>query len=705
MSLFGNSKKKKEPSEEDFRREEISRIVNEYKQRHKIRLSSMKRFPEVTSREYRLFKKQDLKKRSWYENLCALSGKILTMSPDKSTKQELEDAISFTELDVKPESVMGLFILTIFLSVILGITFVITGVVPPMAGLLVAAAGLPLGYYLLKYPSGLVKQYRMQASSQVVLAVLYMVVSMRISPNLERALRFAAANVSGALAWDMRRLLWDIEMRKYSSAGEALSDYIAKWKNENSEFSDALHLIRDSESQAGERGRETLDQALRVILEGTKTRMKHYAQDLSMPVMVIHMMGIVLPVLGTIMAPLAAVFLADLVGPMHFIIGYDVILPLLIIWFINSTLKKRPVTFSQVDISHHPDLPKEGAINIGGKSIPVLPLAVFVLLAFITVPVAFFLQNPELMFAGMPKNSEHSVYSLMMSALITLGISISIAVYFILTTIQSSKIQDSVQSIEKEFELALFQLGNRISGGTPTEVAIEKSIEDMKDLEIAGLFRQSLRNIRNLGMTFEESLFNPKYGALRYYPSRLIRNIMYTIIDTSKKGVTYASEAMLRISSYLKNIRETQEYIRELLSETVSSMKFQAYMLTPLITGLIVSMADIIIQVLVKLGKYLEGISGGTDFTGINIASAFGNIEKAMSPSLFQLIVGVYVIEVITILAIFLTKISTGENRIVQRFTIGKMLIVGMFLYFIVAIASSSLFGDLIKDALSGMGI
>jgi hypothetical protein len=706
MGLFGGDekkkKRKKEITEKQVRQEEIARIVNEYRERHRIKLTPRQKFPDVTSREYRLYKKQESRKRNWYETLCNLSGKVLSMNPDKGTKQDLENALAFTGLEVRPESVMGLFTLTILTFIILGVVLAVSGSVPPMAGLLIAAAGLPIGYYLLKYPSGMVKQYRMQASSQVVLAVLYMVVSMRISPNLERALRFAAANVSGALAWDMRRLLWDIEMRKYSSAEDALSDYITKWKSENSEFSEALHLIRDSESQTQERGRETLDQALHVILDGTKTRMKHYAQELSMPVMVIHMMGIVLPVLGTIMAPLAAVFLADLVGPVHFIVGYDIVLPLVIIWFINSTLKKRPVTFSQVDISGHPDVPKPGTFMVGGRTVPVLPLSALILLAFIIYPLYFFASSPELIFSGI---AHHTVESLMISALIILGISVSLSFYLILSNIQASKIQDSVQSIEKEFELALFQLGNRISGGTPTEVAIEKSIEDMKDLEIAGLFRQSLRNIRNLGMTFDESLFNPKYGALRYYPSHLIRNIMYTVVDTSKKGVTYASEAMLRISSYLKNIRETQEYIRDLLSETVSSMKFQAYMLTPLITGLIVSMADIIIQVLVKLGDYLDGISGGTDFTGINIASAFGNIEQAISPSLFQLIVGVYVIEVIAILAMFLTRIGTGENRIVQRFNIGKMLIVGMFLYFIVAIASSSLFGDLIKDALSGMGI
>jgi hypothetical protein len=695
-------KSREEAAEDALRREEIDRIVEEYRQSHSIRLPRREGFPGVSSREYRLYRTAEKRRKGWYERLCGISGRIISLTPDSKTREDLEGAIALTGMDITPGAVMGLLVLSIMLSVILGVMLAMTGAVPLMAGFLIAAAGLPLGYYFLKYPSGMVKQYRMQASSQVVLAVLYMVVSMRISPNLERALRFAAANVSGPLAWDMRRLLWAIEMREYSSASDALSDYIAKWKGENEEFSEALHLIRDSETQTVDKGREILDQALTTILDGTKTRMKHYAQDLTTPVMVIHMMGIVLPVLGTIMAPLAAVFLADLVGPVHFIVGYDIALPLVIIWFINTTLKKRPVTFSQVDISSHPDVPPKGTFTVGRRHVPALPVAAALLLAFTGYPVYYFIQHPDLLFAGL---AGHTIESLTMSCLITLGVAVSISSYLILSSMQACRVQARVQTIEGEFELALFQLGNRIAGGTPTEVAIEKSVDDMKDLEIAGLFRQSLRNIRNLGMTFEDSLFHPKYGSLRYYPSHLIRNIMYTVIDTGKRGVTYASEAMIRISHYLKSIRETQEYIRDLLAETASSMRFQAYMLTPLITGLIVSMADIIIQVLVKIGQYLQGVQGGTEFTGISIANAFGNVEKAVSPSLFQLIVGVYVIEVIAILAIFLTKISQGENRMLERYNIGRMLLVGMTLYFIVALASSSLFGDLIRDALSGMGI
>jgi hypothetical protein len=697
-------------------RAQFRRIVAESR-RQRVQLPPSRPKPLISSREYRLFKQAEKRRLSWYERLARLSQKILKVSPGKSTEEQLSQQIVFTGLMITPAAVMSLFVLTIVLFVVMGAATTIAMIgTSPMYGIGIMAMGFGLAYFFYKYPANLVKRLRIQASSEVVLAILYMVVSMRISPNLERALRFAAANVSGALAWDMRKLIWDIEMRKYYSANDALTDYIAKWKPENEEFAEALRLIRDSETQVSERGRKILDESLEIILEGTKTRMKHYAQELSLPVMVIHMLGIILPVLGTIMAPLAAVFMADTVSPVYFIIGYDIALPLMIIWFINNTLGKRPVTFSQVDTSHHPDLPPPGSFWIGGgRSLPALPFAILVMLAF-TVPSGyFFLENPQMLAIGMKDatsctflsveyGEECPAMSLAMSIFLVLGVAAGLSVYFILSTFQRLKIQERVESIEGQFELALFQLGNRIAGGTPTEVAMEKAIDDMKDIEISNLFRIALRNIKTMGMTLDDALFNRKYGALIYYPSKLIKNIMYAVVDTSKKGVTYASEAMLRISRYLKNIRETQEYIREMLSETASSMKFQAYFLTPLITGLIVSMADVMIQVLIKLGGFLDTVgssSGG--LPGMNISSLFADMDKVISPSLFQLIVGIYVMEVIIILGMFITKISHGENKTLQWNTVGKMLIIGMFIYFLVAMTSSTMFGGMIREALGSI--
>jgi len=717
MGLFGGRDKKKKKRE--------GRRVLPIEMRKRVQLPSGRR-PRIrlASREYRLFRKSEKRRLTWYERLVRTASRILSVRAEKSMRQELEKSIAFTGMRITPDGVMSLFVLTVIAFVVAGAAFSLNGVISSLAageemniivmgaGLMIAAMGLLVGYYFLKYPINLVKSLRVRASSQVVLAVLYMVISMRVSPNLERALAFAASNVSGELAWDMRRLLWDIEMRKYYSANDALTDYIAKWKPENEEFAEALRLVRDSESHPPERSRVVLDQALDVILEGTKTRMKHYAQDLRMPVMVIHMMGIVLPILGTIMAPLAAVFMSDMVGPIHFIVGYNIVLPITILWFINYALSRRPMTFSQVDISVIPGIPRKGTFKVGRRSIPVLPLAVVVFVAVAALPLMFFFQNYGLLLigtescidpspAGFNTVCKHDTWTLLYSLMLILAVALSFTVYFVLTNMQRYRIQSRIQKTESEFEMAMFQLGNRISGGTPTELAVEKCVDDMKDLEIAGLFRLTLRNIRNLGMTFEGALFDRRWGSLLYYPSRLIRNIMLVVTDTARTGVRYAAESMLRIARYLKNIRETQEYIRDMLSETVSSMKFQAYFLTPMITGLIVSMTSVIVLVLGTLDGMLADMNMGD--MGVGGLSMSMSMESNVSPELFQLIVGVYLIEVIIILGIFLTKIGEGENKIAQWYSVGQMLIVAVVIYFIVALMSSAVFSELIYGALSGM--
>ena len=674
------------------------------------------RLPNITSREYRIYKQNATQNLNWYEKLLKITGGT-QISLGKSTNERLKSAIYFTGLRATPEKIGGLMLITIIFFVMLAVAFVITIPGFAMPALAFAFGGPLLAYYFYKYPLNRVKMMRIKASSQVVLAVLYMVVSMRISPNIERALAFAASNIEGPLALDLRRLLWDIEMRKYYSANEALNDYIIRWKPENEEFSEALRLIRDSQKQTPQKALAELDQALEIILDGTKVRMKHYAQDLLMPVMVIHMMGIVLPILGTIMAPLAAVFLSDMVSPIHFIIGYDIVLPIVIVWFITTTLNKRPMTLSQVDISRHPDVPKGNSFKVGKSNIPVLPVAILILLTFWSLPFLYFFENPDFLIPPCENAIEYDAegnemtvcktvivldenptFTLAMSALIIVGLGMAISLYYLMSNIQKQDIQSNISSIESEFELALFKLGNKISAGTPTELAIEKAIYDVKDLKISAMFKRTLKNIRTLGMTFEDALFNKKWGALKYYPSNIIENIMYAVVDTSRRGLTYASESMLRISRYLKNIRETQEYIKDLLTDTVSSMKFQAYFLTPMITGMIVAMADIIIQILVRMGEFMSEQNLG-DSVGID-ASLLVIGAPSVTPAMFQLIIGIYIIEMVMILAMFLTKISQGDNKVAQGMNIGKILLVAVIFYFLIAMLTDSIFGDILASAL-----
>ena len=174
-----------------------------------------------------------------------------------------------------------------------------------------------------------------------------------------------------------------------------------------------------------------------------------------------------------------------------------------------------------------------------------------------------------------------------------------------------------------------------------------------------------------------------------------------TITDTAKKGIQFASESMLTVSRYLKNVRETQEYMRTLLSETTSSMQFQAYAMAPMVTGLIVAMSQVIIQILVFLGGRLNEM-GFDEAFAIDASKILGTSTSVTAP-MFQLIMGIYLIEVVIILAMFVTKVNRGDDKAMQWCLAGKMLIVAVIIYAMVAVGSSMMFGDMIEGAMMSL--
>ena len=80
-------------------------------------------------------------------------------------------------------------------------------------------------------------------------------------------------------------------------------------------------------------------------------------------------------------------------------------------------------------------------------------------------------------------------------------------------------------------------------------------------------------------------------------------------------------------------------------------------------------------------------------------------MESTIAPEMFQFIVGVYLLEVIVILGIFTTRIMHGDDKTTQWYSVGRILIIALVIYFMVAMASSAMFGELIESALAGIGV
>ncbi len=737
MGLFD---KKKKLTEEEIRRNERRELIKNIMAEKKIEMETEYKVPDSVdfrrrsgerkegyyypgSKEYKLYQEEERyakEPHTYFEKFCFYSGKILRPSPDEDTRKKMENAIIFGGMHTTPEEITGGCIVAGALSFIM-LLFAVFLPIGPIILKLILMLFVPLvvAYSVLTYPFSHANIVRIRDGSELITALLYIVVYLRSVPNFENAVRFAAENVSGKLRGDLKRVLWKVEVGIHTSVEDSLSEYLKAWKNYNKEFLEAIHLIKESMLEADEKRRiSMLDKAIGVVLEGMDSKMKMYARGLETPIMVLHGLGIMLPVMGMIVFPLVSIFLAqDLENiPIYLFLGYNIFLPLSVFLFIRHVLEKRPSTHSGVSMAaKKPDVVGRGGgiKNILNMKRIILLFALIGGMIFLVPGIKFLVATNMFancadheMFAACADEGEdgalvHNMGTMMMSLLVVIGLAVFFIIYHRGKCYKGLELREKVVSVEQEFEEAMFALGNRLASGIPIEFALEKVVEDTEDLSISRLFEISLKNMNRLSMSFEDSLFDERYGALNDYPSALIRTIMKSVSGTLEKGSKYASVTMLTIATYLRSMRTTQEKINDLLSSTVSSMKFQAYVLVPAISGVVIAVSDLII-------KMLTGLSNSFGDLGSNMPGGAGmgmspmsiiDIKEAMPAELLQIVVGIYVVEILVLLAIFVTRIETGIDEIKESNNIWQFVLIGIVAYLVVLILVMSVFSPLIGIA------
>jgi len=706
MQLFKTKKQKEEEAAkaaEESKRAQYAKIVKMME--IKLPPKGKEQFTPPKPAEYKQFLAEvKPKPATLFERAAAAVEKILPIKPPNEIARKLSQNINASYITATPTGVFTLAIITTIALLIPGILAIALGVGVTL-GIFIMAAILGAGFYIYSYPAFNARVMLMRMSADTVLAVLYMIVYMRASPNIEGGLKFAAENLEGPLSWDLKKLMWDIEVGAYASADAALITYVEKWKDKNVEFAEALNMLRGIAVEPARR--EILFQeTLNVILNGTRERTKHYAAGLRMPMMLVHAMGVLLPVMGLVLFPVVMIFMADVVKPWFIFFGYNVLLPITLYFFLDYVLSTKPPTFSQPDISKAKGIAPMGHIIIGGTVLPVWPFA-----AAVALPILFGSTFAISDCLAPPPELMEACYSIVFSSVnfsmgIISALALGIIVYVMLDAWQKMKMRQDIERIEDEFTVALFQLGNTVSGGAPLEVALDKAVIALKDMKIAELFKIATMNMKKFGMTFEQSLFDSNVGAIWHYPSRLITSVMRTVIESSKKSLSASADAMITISNYLKGVHDVKEEMNEILGETVSSMKFLAMFLAPMVAGVTVTMAVIILQILTKMGATIPSIvgTGGGSMTALQSGLLFPSMAGGglpISPAAFQLIVGLYMVQTAFLLALFTNRVQYGEDAVGERWTVGITLIFGLIIYVVTWMAAYSMFGGSIAQLLT----
>ena len=711
-------------------KQKMQDLIESYKRGIEKELGARTYQPNAVSREYMQFKKEAMPRHlTLYEKLCNLSEKILKIKPNKKKEEAIKGDISIAHLNITPSGVVSLSLLAPILIMLFGSLFSYFIFQSLFFVFFFVIIGLSLMAALRNLPSYIANNWRLKASNQMVLCVFYIVTYMRHTSNLENAIEFAADHLAAPLSLDLKKILWDVETEKYESVRESLDVYLETWKKWNFEFIESFHLIEGSLYEASEERRlSSLDKSLDVILSETYEKMLHYAHNLQSPITMLHMLGVILPILGLVILPLAASFIE---GFKWYYIAtlYNIILPIGVYYMGKSILSKRPTGYGQTDISEeNPELKKykNVVIGLGEFKFSINPIFFSIVIGVILFifglsPIILHaIDFSDIGFGGEDLLSicgrkfcllgyresvttgeligPYGLGASILSLSIILALGLGIGIFYMLRSKNLVKIRMRAKKLELEFASALFQLGNRLGDGLPAEIAFGKVANVMEGTVSGSFFKLVSTNIRRLGMGIKQAIFDPKHGALLSFPSNLIESSMKVLIQSVKKGPIVAAQALMNVSRYIKEIHSVNERLKDLMSEIISSMNSQIKFLTPAIAGIVTGLTSMVSGILGKLGVQLKAITAEGVGQQAGLTGLFGD---GIPTYYFQIVIGIYVVQIVYILTIFVNGIENGSDKLNERYELGKNLINGTLLYCFISLAVMLIFNMVASQILT----
>ena len=704
--------------------DDYQQLLVKYKERIKKEFGkdAVRPISRVSSREYSEFKEELYPTHySWYEKACNFSENLLKIQADPKKAEVMQRDLEACHLNVTPSGVTAFSILLPLAVMVFGslIAFAVFQMMFFVVFFMIT--GMLLVFALQKFPSFMANSWRMKASNQMVQSIFYMVTYMRHTSNLERAIEFAADHLDPPLSLDFRKILWDVETQEYSTVRDSASAYLEQWKDYDKEFVEAFHLIESSLFESSEERRlSLLDKSLDVILDGTYENMMHYAHNLNSPMTMLHMLGVILPILGLVILPLVVSFMSGegspLVTMVYISVLYNVSLPIGVYYLGRVILSKRPTGYGANDIGEKAGIKRFRNVNLSlGKSmvISVNPVYFCVMVFIVMMLIGlspliihsmdnnFEIQNEDgslkmmeyVCPAEMPncepeeKIGPYGIGASMLSLVLVAGLGLSIGLYFMLRSKNVIKIREKTRELEDEFSSALFQLGNRLGDGLPAEIAFAKVAKNMENTTSGEFFNLVEKNITQLGMGLEEALFDPKVGAIVNFPSNVIESSMKVLVESIKKGPRIAAQALLSMSRYIKEIHRVEERLKDLMADVISSMKSQIKFLTPAIAGIVIGITSMVSAILTRLASQLTTFASSSESAG-----SAGGMQEMLSifgigiPTyFFQIVVGIYIVQIGYILTVLSNGIENGADKLGERFLLGQNLINSTLLYCFIA--------------------
>lgn len=494
--------------------------------------------------------------------------------------------------------------------------------------------------YIEKYPVLKAKRMRALTVGKMPQVIHHLSLSMRLNPSLDTAVRYASKSAEEPMASELQKVLWDVYMREHASVEDAFLSFAHDWGDWDDNFKRSLYMVRSAELENDEEAlNRVLDKANDIIIEGTTSKLEAFAAALNIPSLVLFAIGIMLPLLIAILLPILGIG-DEYTG--HLVVGTNVILPLFIGTYTYYILGNRPELSSIPKIQR--TTTKKGQIG----------LAFFCILVGATL------------IAGGIYFIHHSVFA---TLLIIWGLGAPVILYCKIITLKSLAKARVIRKMEDEYPEALFQLGNRIGEGKPFETALDSTAAAMKNTLIATFFAKMSYNIRTSRSSLKEILLGPN-GLLAKSPAKTIKNTMNTVVEAVKKDSRTAGKTLILISNYLSELKNVENKMKNKLLEVTGMMTQTALFIAPVVMGFTVVLYQL-------MNVYLQSYDIPQDMD-IDLGSMG---QQSISPIAIALALGIYLMEIVIIIALFVGRINFGKDKEELKNSVATYLFIALLVY------------------------
>ena len=430
------------------------------------------------------------------------------------------------------------------------------------------------------------------------------VLRMRLSPSPERAAAFAAETGRGRLARSL-----ETHVRQSQGTGDTgLAAFADEWATWFPALRRALTLVESAGGTRPDQRARALDSALDVTLDGTRETMADFAASVRGPATALYAFGVLLPLALVALLPAAGTVGVD-VPLVAVVVGYDLVLPAVIVAASGWLLARRPIGFPPTPVPRsHPDIPDgQWRAPLAGV---IAAAAAWVGAGRVVAPWCGWLAAP--------------------------GVGVGVAL--IVRYRPMVAVRERVRAIERGLPDALALVGREVSRGRAVETAMAEAA-DLLDSETGTVLADATRMGRQLEAGVEESLLG-EHGGLESVPSERARSTAELLALAAREGQP-AGPALVAMADHLDDLREVERTVRRNLRQVTGTLANTASVFGPLVGGATVTLAEHM--------------------------STDGPLSGGLAPDALGLAVGAYVL----VLAVVLTTLATGLERGLDRSLVG----------------------------------